>query len=114
MSVHKRKTSNAMTVVRLATMVIVFVLGHDVMMTMLPHHAVAESAHHQVIEVEECGSSQGVAHPHTGPLVDQSIVHVTPAGLDQYLDTGASRALEPVYTESDASVRRARLQVFLN
>lgn len=114
MNVRKQHIPNAMTMVRLAAIVIVFVLGHDVMMTMLPHHTAAESAHHHVIEVEECGSSEGLAHPHTGPLVDQSIVHFTPVGLDNYLDTGASRAPEPAYIESDASVRRARLQVFLN
>lgn len=105
---------NAIIVARIAAIVIAFVLGHDVMMTMLPQHAAAESAHHQVIEVQQCGSTEGFVHPHSGPVVDQSNVNFIPVGLAQYLDTGASRAPEPVYAYPDASVRRAWLQVFLN
>jgi hypothetical protein len=108
------RIGNAMTMVRLAAIVIAFVLGHDVMMTMLPQHAAAESAHHQVIKVEQCGSAEGMVHPHSGPPIDQSIANLVPDGLAQYLDTGASRTPEPVYVHSDASARRAWLQVFLN
>jgi hypothetical protein len=114
MTVPKQRTEKAMTMVRLAAIVIVFVLGHDLMMTLLPQHAAAESAHHQVIEVEQCGSTEGMVHPHSGPGVGQSIANLVPAGLAQYLDTGASRTPEPVYAHSDASARRAWLQVFLN
>lgn len=114
MTVPRLRTGNAMMMVRLAAIVIVFVLGHDVMMTMLPHHAAAESAHHQVIEVEECGSSEGVVHLHAGPLTHQSLVSLVPGGPDPHLDTDVSRAPEPVYAQSDPSVRRAWLQVFLN
>lgn len=104
----------AMMMVRLAAIVIAFVLGHDVMMTMLPQHAAAESGHHQVVKVEQCGSIEGMVHPHSGPPIDQSIVNLIPAGLAQYLDTGVTRAPETVYDHSDASARRAWLQVFLN
>ncbi len=103
-----------MTMVRLAAIVIAFVLGHDVMMAMLPQHAAAESAHHHVIEVEQCGSTEGMVHPHSGPPVDQSIANLVPAGLAQYLDTGVSRMPESGYVYPDASARRAWLQVFLN
>ena len=103
-----------MMMVRLAAIVVAFVLGHDVMMTMLPQHAAAESAHHHVIQVEQCGSTEGMVHPHSGPPVDQSIVNIVPAGLAQYLDTEVSRAPEPVYAHSESSARRAWLQVFLN
>jgi len=114
MVVTNSRTGNAMIMVRMAAMVIAFVLGHDVMMTMLPQPAAAESAHHRVIQVEQCGSTEGMVHPHSGPPVDQSIVNLLPADLAQYFDTGSSRVPEPVYTQLDSSARRAWLQVFLN
>lgn len=113
MTIHEPLIGNAMTLARLAAIVIAFVLGHDAMMAAQPHHG-TESHHHEVIEVEECGSTEGIAHVQTGPTVDHPSANFTPAGLYQACDTGASLASDPVFVESDSSTRRAWLQVYLN
>ena len=102
------------TLARIAAVVIVLVFAHDVMMTVHPQHAIAESAHHEIVEVQECGSSEGIATQQSGSPVDALTAHLIPAGL-YYADSGsANTSLVPVFVEPDASTRRAWLQVFLN
>lgn len=106
--------SSLITLARIAAVVIVLVFAHDVMMTVHPQHAMAESAHHQIVEVQECDSTEGIATQPAGSPVDFPAANLTPAGLYQPDPGSALTTLEPVFVEPDASTRRAWLQVFLN
>ncbi len=102
------------TLARIAAVVIVLVFAHDVMMTVHPQHAMAESTHHEIVEVQECGSTEGIATQQSGSPVDALAAHLTPAGLYQVDAASARTSLEPQFVGPDASTRRAWLQVFLN
>ena len=114
MIARKRPYLNLMTVVRCAALVIVFVFAHDVMMTLQPHHAVAESAHHDIVQVQECGNTEGIATQQFGSPVESPTANLTAAGIYRADTASASLTREPLFVEPDASARRAWLQVFLN
>lgn len=114
MIAHKGPYLNLMTVVRCAALVIVFVFAHDVMMTLHPGHAVAASTHHEIVEVQDCGSTEGIATQQFGSPGDPPTANFTAAGLYQ-ADSHSDRIpLKSLFVEPDASARRAWLQVFLN
>ena len=103
-----------MMVARLAAIVIAFLFAHDLMMTAMPHHAGAESVHHELVVVEECGNTEGVPHSASGTSFELPASLGTPVVANCEYDPGVGYVLDPADVDCDASTRRALLQVFLN
>lgn len=114
MIMPKPITGNAMIVARLAAIVIAFLFAHDLMMTVMPHNAGAESVHHELVVVEECANNEGVSHSSSGSSFELpgSLGNAVMANCEY--DPGIGFTPDPVDVDSDASTRRALLQVFLN
>lgn len=105
---------HAMIMARIAAVVVAFVFAHELMMVVQPMPAMAESHHHEVMEVQECATTDGLVHVFTGPPLDQPIANLTPAGeFPSWASVMPAAAVADTGT-IDASTRRAMLQVFLN
>lgn len=114
MNMHKRTIGNAIIVARIAAVIVAFLFAHDLMMTVMPQYASAETPHHGIMVVEECGTIEGVPHSSSGTSFELPVSLGTPVVASCEYDPGIGYALDPVEVDSDASTRRALLQVFLN
>lgn len=114
MNMHKRTVGNAIIVARIAAVIVAFLFAHDLMMTAMPHHAGAESVHHELVVVEECGNTEGVPHSASGTSFELPASLGTPVVANCEYDPGVGYVLDPTDVDCDASTRRALLQVFLN
>ncbi len=114
MNGHKPRVTKAMIMVRIAAVVIAFVLGHDAMMAINPASAVAETPHHDVVKIQVCGNTEGMPHSVSGPLFDHAPAATGHVGVLPTTDTTAITTPRPDTFGEDSSTRRAWLQVFLN
>lgn len=113
-SLHKQL--NVMTLVRIAAIVVAFMLGHDAMMAMTPHNSAgAETVdvHHGFV-VERCGPTEGMPqHPAMPPAVYSSGV-LTGSGWHIWLDANSDFEPSGSAYALDGQALRTLLQVFLN
>lgn len=102
------------TLARISLFVLVFLLGHDAIMAMEPHHTDSSSHHGHVLDVEECGSSEGVAQSIPGPQAGPVPVSVTTVNIGPGFaidDTLPTAWIDP---GQDASAIRVWQQVYRN
>lgn len=114
MRARSKQLTAALRLVRLAALVVAFMVMHDVTMTMSPHQAEAGSHHEQVLEGQECGSIEGVAPSIPVPPCGPAPATVTPINLGLAFDSSNSTRLPQIHIGWDSSDIRVWQQVFLN
>lgn len=109
---HQGLVSSIASLQRLALMVIVLVIGHDVMMTSAVHESADAHGDHAV--VQQCGPTEGALA--LTPLLPTS--HAPAAFIasssSAVFSTFVRDGVDQIEVVADASERRAMLQVFLN
>lgn len=109
-----KQRHTAVMLARLAAIVVMFIFVHDAMMAMSPHSAVQDSHHGLMIELQECGSTEGVARSIPDSPCGNALVTVTPIDLRLSFDWSNFMRMEPIHDGPDSSAIRIWQQVFLN